>query len=91
MIRYVWEFDEDETIQCANKTVSKFYNTSNHDPGYLVRLLVYNQEGEAAQQEKNVKVYDAIEPPIQVSYPNVTKSSEPTEFVVAPHKGHGVV
>ena len=90
ILRFVWEFVEKETINCANTTVSKFFNTSNPDPGYVVQLWVYDQDGEAAYLEKNIKIFDAIEPPIEVSYPNMTRLNAPTEFVVVPHKGHGV-
>lgn len=86
----MWEFNGDETIQCPNKTVSKFFSSSNPDPGHLVKLSMFNQQGDMAFLEKNIKVYDAIEQPIQVSYPNMTRSYDLTEFVVEPHKGHGV-
>ena len=89
--RFVWEFHDNETIQCTNKTVSKFFSSSNSDPGHLVKLSMYNQQGDMAYLEKNIKVYDAIGQPIRVSYPNITGAYELTEFAVEPHKGHGVM
>lgn len=90
LIRFVWEFNGNETIHCPNKTVSKFFSSPNPDPGHLVKLSMFNQQGDMASLEKNIKIYDAIEKPIRVSYPNRTRSYELTEFVVEPHKGHGV-
>ena len=87
----MWEFHDNETIQCPNKTVSKFFSASNPDPGHLVKLSMYNQRGDMAFLEKNIKVYDAIEQPIRVLYPNMAPSYELTEFDVEPHKGHGVL
>ena len=86
----MWEFNDNETIQCSNKTVSKFFSTSNPDPGHVVKLSMFNQKGDMAFLEKNIKVYDAIEKPIRVSYPNLTSAYELTEFAVELHKGHGV-
>ena len=82
---------EDESIRCSNKTISKIFTTANPDPGHLVTLWIYNQEGHAAHLQKYIKVYEPVEPPIKVSYKNISGKNQPIEFVIEPHKGHGVV
>ncbi|KAJ7360535.1 hypothetical protein OS493_015639 [Desmophyllum pertusum] len=76
---FIWEFDEaplspknSVSINCSNKIVSMYYTTANPDPGHPVKLCMYNQEGHSACLKKNIKIYDAVEAPIQVSHPNLT-------------------
>ncbi|XP_022779645.1 uncharacterized protein LOC111321123 [Stylophora pistillata] len=87
---FILEF-EDESIRCPNKTFSKVFTTANPDPGHLVTLWIYNQEGHATFLQKYIKVYEPVEPPIKVSYKNISGKNKPIDFVIEPHKGHGVI
>lgn len=86
----MWNFGDGEIKNCPNLTVTKSFNESNIDPGYLVTLRIYDKNGHSAKLEKYVKIHRPLETPIQVSYKNITGKNTPTEFTVLPHKGNDV-
>ena len=87
----MWDVGEGEVINCQNRTVKKYFYIANPDPGHPITLSVYNKQGHSARLQKYIKIYDSVQAPIQVTYKNIIGKYSPTEFVVLPHKGHGVM
>lgn len=86
----MWDFGHGQIKNCPNLTVTKSFNESNIEPGYLVILRIYDKNGHSAKLEKYVKIHESLELPIQVSHKNITAKNSPIEFTVLPHKGNDV-